>query len=151
MKLCIFVTACICLVLSTFAMPDNPHLETLGFGEYCFYSTNHIESDLITKTTDLGFSYIYHCESVDAVKLRKQLDHIDGESITVKNISVRKILQKTKCRKVSQSKIGNTVTVYGYSPHGKKFIRDGWHKINLQIAKSGETLIVGWPIILGSY
>jgi len=150
-KLCIFVATCACLVFFSIAGAVNPSLENLGSGEYCFYSTEIVSSVYITNTTDLGFSYIYHCNSINAAKVRKLFTQIDGESITLKDKSARTVMQKLGYRFVSQSRISDVVSVYAYSPRGEAYIQSGGQKINLQIAVNGRTTTVGWPVILGSY
>jgi len=150
-KFCIFISGCICLIFYSFATVADPQLEILGHGEYCFYSTDIVTSEYITKTTDLGFSYIYHCDSKNAGKVRKLFDHIDGESITLEGSSVQAVLKKLKGRIVSQSSIGEIQTIYAYILRGNTFIKNGRQKMNLQIANNGTALIAGWPVILGSY
>jgi len=140
-----------CLVFYSIAGTSDPQLENLGHGEYSFYSTEVVSSPYITKTTDLGFSYIYVCDSRDAAKVRPLLTRIDGESITVTNIDKAAVLKKLKYRTVSQSDVCSVAVIYAYSPRGETFIRNGRQKINLQIATNGQTTTVGWPVILGSY
>jgi len=138
-------------VFSGFAGVADPRLEILGDGEYRIYSTEWVENDLITNTTNLGFSYIYHLKSHNAAEVRKLFTKIDGESITLNNISKTTVLKKLGYKIVANSNIDNIKITYAYSPRGKTFIKDGAQKINLQIAKNKDTLIVGWPVILGSY
>ena len=151
MKLCLFVAFAACLVFYSVAGVASPHLETLGHGEYSFYSTDVVASPLITNTTDLGFSYIYNCNSKDAPKVRKLFTRIDGESIELESISADKILRTLNHRAISQTQISDVKIVYAYSPRGSTFIKDGNSKINLQIAVNNQTTTVGWPVILGSY
>jgi hypothetical protein len=147
----LFITIATCLVFFSIAGAVNPQLETLGHGEFRFYSTDAVSSPYITKTVNLGFSYIYYCDSRDATKVRALFTRIDGESITLKGKSARAITQKLGYRVVSESRISNVVSVYAYSPRGQAYLQSGGQKINLQIAVSGQTTTVGWPVILGSY
>jgi len=146
-KLCIFIALCGCLVFYSIAAPVDPALENLGAGEYHIYSTENVSSELVTKTTDLGFSYIYHCESSDAAQLRSLFTHIDGESIVLENKSAAQVLRTLRYKEISRT----DDIVYAYSPRGRTFINAGNKRVNLQIAKSNNTLVVGWPVILGSY
>jgi len=150
-KLCIFIALSACLVFYSIAGTVNPQLETLGRGEYRFYSPEIVSSAYITKITDLGFSYIYHCNSRNAAKVRALFTRIDGESITLNGKSARAVTQKLGYRVVSKSSISNVVSVYAYSPRGQVYIQSGGQKINLQIAVNGQMTTVGWPVILGSY
>jgi len=151
MKFCLFITLCTCLVFHGVAAAENPALEKLGDGEYSFYSTEIVSSSLITKTTDLGFSYIYTCNSKNAAKVRALFTRIDGESITIENTTAKRILQFLKYQKISETKISNVKTIYAYSPRGQVYIQNAGQKINLQIAVNNQTTTVGWPVILGSY
>ena len=148
MKLCLFVAMCACLVFYSFAGVANPNLENLGHGEYSFYSTDVVTSELITRTTDLGFSFIYHCDSRDAAEVRRLFGRIDGESIKLHD----KASATSVLRTLGYTEVSRTGTmVYAYSPRGKSFIRADGQRVNLQVAYSGNTVIVGWPVILGSY
>jgi len=152
-------------VFHSIASPSgNPRLEILGSGEYSFYSTETISSDLIIKTVNLGFSNIYVCNSKDANKVRALFTNIDGESISIANVkNIQAILRKLNydavarfCkagsyRKISQSNIAGHQIIYAYSPRAAAYITDNRQKINLQIAQSSNALIIGWPVILGSF
>ena len=151
MKLPIYLALCVSLIYYTTATVSNPCLETLGEGEYCIYSTQAITSPLVTKRNDLGFSYIYYCDSGDAARLRSLFDSIDGESITLTNTNASSVLAKLHYQEVSQLTLGETQLIYAYSPRGKSFIMDNNTKINLQIVITGGITTVGWPVILGSF
>ena len=151
MKLCIFIAVAACLVFYSIAGASDPQLEKLGQGEYRFYSTDIVSSPYITRTVDLGFSYIYVCDSADATKVRKLFTRIDGESITLANTDKAAVLKRLNYQTVSVSEVSSIAVTYAYSPRGKTFITDNEQKINLQIAVSGRTTTVGWPVILGSY
>ena len=151
MKLCLFIAMCACLVFYGTATVADPQLEKLGVGEYQIYSTQLVDSSLVTRRHDTGFSYIYYCDSRDATSLRKLFTKIDGESITLENGSATSVLKKLNYNPVSQSNLSSMNVVYAYSARAKTFIVNNRQKINLQIAQNGNTLTVGWPVILGSY
>jgi hypothetical protein len=131
------------------------NLETLGDGTFAFYSTDRVESPLVTDTIDLGFAFIYECKSADAAKVRALFNRIDGESIRLENYggNTNRILKSLRARAVTASDFGT----YAYTPKIKAFITmtkssgAGNAHINLQIVQNQDVTIVGWPVILGSY
>lgn len=153
MKLVFFVTLCACLVYYQGAMPYSPPLDGLGEGEYCIYSTERVYSDLITKRVDTGFSYMYFCDSADAGALRAKFSKIDGESIAIPDwaggAGVAEVVGRLRYRVVLCSGLGEVV--YAYSPRDKGYIVFDGKKVNLQVSLRGDTVVVGWPVILGSY
>lgn len=146
-KLILYITACLCLIYTSLTDVQNPRLEILGSGEYCFYSRDQINSSLITKKIDSGIGFIYYCDSSNAGVLRPLFEKIDGESITLKKTSPTKILKLLNYNKVSST----SEVYYGYSNRGKAFIKNGNTKINIQISSRDGITTVGWPVILGSY
>ena len=134
-------------MFSSFVKAPVVHLESLAEGSYSFYSTDKIESVYFTNVIDLGFSYIYECDSCDAGKVRPLFTRIDGESIAVDNIGTSKILRALGGHVVSQSDFG----IYAYSARIASYIIEDNRKINIQIAYSDDRIIIGWPVILGSY
>ena len=148
MKFCVFLSTCICFVIYGVGIPRSTQLETIADGIYSFYSTDRVESPYITNTIDLGFSYIYECQSTDASKVRQLLNRVDGESILfTTDISKRKILDHLGARIVSVSGFG----IYAYTPRTNNYITNNNRKINIQIAQKGNKTVIGSPIILGSY
>jgi len=154
MRLAFFITLCVCLVYYSGAMPYTPPLETLGGGEYCIYSSEFINSPLVTKRINTGFSYIYYCAPSDAAALRKAFSKIDGESVVISGVTpstAAKILSRLKYRIVSVTASDECKIYYAYSPRAKTYITDGGRRINLQVCYRDGSLAVGWPVILGSY
>lgn len=153
MRLCIFITICACLVFAGITNPHNPTLEILGEGEYSIYTTQYITSPLINKTRDLGYAYIYTFPSKNAEVIRPLFSHIDGESLLLTNTQKTTdwVLNKLNYKTVSQTTMNSTTIIYAHSPRAKTFVRDGNKKINMQISRTENTLIIGWPVILGSY
>lgn len=132
---------------SVFA-PSHIELDKIGQGLYSFYSTENVESDYIIRRVDLGYSYIYECESENATFLRKQFTKIDGESLRIEGREpVRPILKKFNARPIADTNYG----IFAYTPRHSKYIYEGGRKINLQIVRNNEYTIIGWPVILGSY
>ena len=121
-------------------------------GEHAFYTTDRIESPLVTRKVDLGFAFIYFTASDNAMELRQKFSRIDGESVTISNTRpIDSILQSIGAREISTSRIHNLHIVYAYSPRVPTFITKNNARINIQIAVRYDRITIGWPIILGSY
>ena len=142
-KFFLYIALCVCFIYASFVNLRDPALEVLGRGEYCIYSRDVVTSPLITKTLNSGIGFIYYCESTDAKQLRKLFTKIDGESLTLEDFSTHLVFKKLNYKKV--------IPGYGYSARGKTFIKNGKSKINLQVVARDNVVIVGWPVILGSY
>jgi hypothetical protein len=124
----------------------------LGAGNYSFYSTETVQSKYFTNVIDLGFSYIYECESTNANRVRPLFKNLDGESIRLNaEESIDAILKKLDAIVVSQSTIGDLKNIYGYTARNAQYITEKHRKINLQIAVNNNAVTIGFPVILGSY
>ena len=160
-KFFLYISLCVSLIYYSFATIENPRLEVLGVGEYCIYSTQEVVSEFITKRIETGIGYIYYCSSDAAEKVRALFNKIDGESIKlyIENhgrqwqSQLDDILQKLDYHyhKISETYDGIIRIYYAYSNRVKDFINIGKDKINLQIAQRGDVIVIGWPVILGSY
>jgi len=142
-KLPLYITLCVVLVYYSFATAANPRLEILGEGEYAIYSREDVQSSLVDRRVSSGVGYIYYTVSKNAEALRAKFSNIDGESIVLAGQSAKEILKKLGYREVSPG--------YGYSPRAKDFIKANGQKINLQIVERNDSVVVGWPVVLGSY
>lgn len=82
--------------------------------------------------------------------LQKHLNDILGVTIFVKDdlSNVLKNLQVKICKSELQN---NNTHIFGFSPLFEKTIFIGGKKCNIHIVVQTEQLIVGYPIILGSY
>lgn len=67
------------------------------------------------------------------------------------DLDVEKIIKRLRVEKVYEQELSGIFVIYGYSPRlGEGVYLDG-KKVNIQIAKRGETVTVGTPLIKGSY
>jgi len=142
-KFPLYLALCISLVYYSLATATNPHLEILGEGEYAIYSREDIASSLITRKVNSGIGFIYYTDSSNASTLREKFDSIDGESIVLSGVTAKEVFKKLGYQEVSPG--------YGYSPRAKSFIKVNGQKISLQVVERGNTTVVGWPVVLGSY
>ena len=108
-------------------------------GEYVVYTNNELKN-----STDLGFCYMSNnmgekCEIV-------------GESMVLKNYEVGKILDDLNAKLIkTESLEDGTNIIYAYSDLIKNQVECGRSKVNIQIAVKENCVIVGWPLILGSF
>jgi len=163
-KFTLYITLCIALIYVSIFNPQNPRLETLATNHsgaiHSFFSRDDISSPLITNRLQTGLGFIYLTSTQNAPLLRNKLSNIDGESISVPlnstNLSKQSILRSMNYQKISQQTIGNIVITNAYSNRAKDFITthdtSGRQiRINLQIAITATHIVVGWPVILGSF
>ena len=120
-----------------------------------FYTTttqNYVPN-FVTQT-DIGIGAILECKSNVAKSLAKQLHNIAGISFCFEGNSndINEFLDNVdavvlKCENVDK----NIKTYLAYSPKFQNNINIDGNTINLQIAKVGNTITIGSPMILGSY
>ena len=82
--------------------------------------------------------------------LQKQLKDILGVTIVV-NDDISNVLKNLQI-KISKSELQNENThIFGFSPLFEKSVFIGGKKCNMHIVIQKEHIIIGYPIILGSY
>ena len=108
-------------------------------GEYVVYTSEDVEGSGV----DLGFCYM----NTEPVK-----NHVVGESVKVRNLEVGKALSTLNARVVNTEYLENDLTViYAYTNLIKEKVEVSGNLVNLQIAMREDYVIIGWPLILGSY
>ena len=153
MRFCIFMAGCISLIFYGIVSPSREfRLENYFTGEFAFHTTDNIQSSLITRTTNLGFAFIHHTHSYDAVYLRPRFSRIDGESITIREqLDAQDILTTLNARRISTSRIGEIYIVHAHTNRIPVFITHDGRRSNIQIAIRDSSTTIGWPAILGSF
>ena len=122
--------------------------------EYSFYTgvlSENINNASIIKN---GNSAIVKCDGVYATSVRKQLDNIYGESMKIKSADatyLQNLLNSFNGKILRQEKLDNIQIFYCYDSSLPRFVMSNNVKTNLQIAVSGNTVTIGYPIILGDY
>lgn len=78
--------------------------------------------------------------------------HIIGESIKVYDLEVGAALKTLDAQivKVENVDVGEVV-IYAYSNKIPRSVKVADNKVNLQIACKDEYVVIGWPLILGSF
>jgi hypothetical protein len=141
MKFFIYASVCLSLIVYAVTVPIKPQLWDYR-GEYCIYSREDVRSPLIHRRVDSGLGYIYYCGNGDAKALREKFGKIDGESIIITDdIKYEQILQKFALQKKSESRDGIYHTIYAQNS------RYG----SVQIVVRKDDIVVGFPVIIGSY
>lgn len=134
------------VVIFLFLMLVNIKSEMTNFtlldyfsGEYEFYTNEQIENGI-----DLGFCVVANNSIHNCSKI--------GEKIILTNYEVGKIIVDLKAEIVKTEILLEGFTViYAYSNLIKKWVEVDFKKVNIQIAVKEENVIVGWPLILGSF
>jgi hypothetical protein len=140
-KFFIYISVCLCLLIYALAAPIRPQLYYYD-GEYCVYSRDDVASPLISRRVGYGSGYIYYCRSENAEELRRKFRRIDGESVVIRDkIKYESILQKFALHKTGESFDGICQTIYAQNE------RYG----TVQIVVRPNDIVVGYPVILGSY
>ena len=125
----------------SFAYQDNKPLFCGVDGTYCFYTNTSVSSDFISVDSSL------------ASTVKKGIKNLQGESVCFKLDKgvIEKILKEYKAKCVVKECGKDFYTEYYYSnkiPYNRLI---GGVKVNLQVAYSQNTAVVGSPIIYGSF
>lgn len=132
----------ICIVLLLAFQFNGFLIVTQKFnGRYSVYKNNEnvqIEYDLTLQ---------------QAIKEKLVSKDVSGESIKFigDDKDIDYILDNLNVQIVEEQDFANIRTIYGYSARLGQGVKVSGNKINIQIAKRGATIIIGTPLILGSY
>ena len=105
--------------------------------EITFYTKNDVENSI-----DVGFCCI-----------STQKDNsVIGESVVLNNYEVGTVISTLKAEVLNSECLDcGTVVIYAFSPLITKKVQVGNCSVNLQIAVRENDVVVGWPLILGSF
>ena len=102
---------------------------------------------------NMGNGYLVQCAVTDVYATLAQCDGVDGISVrypaTEKDFYA--MLNHFDVMEVSRYEDGALVAVCGYSSKILGGVMLDGEKVNVQVAFDGETLTVGYPLILDSY
>ena len=105
-------------------------------GNYSNYSTN------ATIGTNLGFCYIDNKNTSSTI----------GESVVCNNLELSSAIKTLNATILKKEHLScGTVVLYAFSPLINKSVELNNSKVNLQIAIKENEIIIGWPLILGSF
>ncbi len=108
-------------------------------GEYTsFSSKNQGENSL-----NLGFCYMSQIPVPD---------NMVGESMEIENLEVGSALKTLKAKVVKTEYLDNgTTVIYAFTNLIKEKVQVEGKSVNLQVAKKEESVVIGWPLILGDF
>lgn len=99
--------------------------------------------DSTAQSVDLGFAYITDKENCSAKV---------GESMTLNSVEPLLVLQKLSAKIVSTEVLEDgTEVIYAVSNIVPKSVSLNNKKVNLQLANTKDGVVIGWPLIIGSF
>ena len=113
----------------------------------------NVSSNLFGNIIKNGDGYVVSFDYENYEDTLKKVDGIYGESF-IFNSSLKQFENiSNQIKKYSQSRINEVITIYGYVAGEDKFIYIDGQKVNIQLAfnSKNNVLVIGFPIILGSY
>ena len=110
-------------------------------GSYCFYVGSMSSScEIITVSADR------------AASVKPRLREVCGESISTTNADFEKtVVARYNAEKVRHEEANGVSVDYYYSSEIPDYVTIGGTKVNIQIARRGDVLTVGSPMIFGSF
>ena len=121
---------------------------------YTFYTTDSITEIPNATIINNGTASIVSCLNENALDVRKSICNLLGESVSIKNPSPKCIsdVKNFIDKKVKfTEEIDGTKISYAYDSTLQHFIIVDDQKINIQVAQSKDCLVIGYPLILGSF
>lgn len=130
-------------------------VQNIDYAKYYFYTSVKVEQteNLNAEVLDNGIGSIVICSAVDSEKIKQKVENITGESITfyAEPSSVEKSLNLLNADVVTYEEIGNMRLIYAYTNKIGNYVRVNNQKVNLQLVYKSGIMIIGTPLILGSY
>lgn len=112
-------------------------------GEYTIYTEEPINENSV----DVGFCYI---NNMKEKTVKPNL--IVGESIIVKNLEVGSALRVMNAEVVKTEVLkNNSVVIYAYTKLINSQVEVENKSVNLQLVCREGDVVIGWPLILGSF
>ena len=137
-KLMIVIFMCLILVVGKHESTQFTLLDYF-IGDYTAYTSSEVDSDSV----NLGFCYM------NSKPISK---HLVGESIILKDCEAGAVIKTLNANVVKKEWLEDgTVVIYAYSSLIEKQVKVENKNVNLQIAIKENSIIVGWPLILGSF
>lgn len=148
-KFCIFVFLCITVFACSFNNSFFEYLAKLdGNAKISFYCTEKNNGDFLSEVRN-GEGYVYELKGTEAQSAYSDLLGCYGFSVKLDKKLFEEVMQNVKVLKTET--VAGIENFYGIA-NGIMFfdfLED--KKINIQIAKSDDAVVVGCPLILGSY
>ena len=139
MKKIAIVTIVFLVLLSGLKVENKFSLLNYYSGEYIVYTASKTTEDGV----NLGFC---HMES------KPTYEGVMGESMVMYNIEVGAIIKDINARVVKTEYLEDgTTIIYAFTNLINDNVKIDGKVVNFQIAIKDERVVVGWPLILGSY
>lgn len=140
MKKLLIVIVVFFILLSSTSVENSFSLNDYFSGDYTAYSHQKISKESVF----LGSCYM----TANKVDLKK----VVGESVVLKNYEASQILKTLKAKIVSSEFLDTGASViYAYSYLVPRSVKVQNKKVNLQVAIYDDHIVLGWPVILGSF
>lgn len=120
---------------------------------YYFYASN-VSENLNANITNCGNVYIIECDAESASKTKSQISGIQGESIRIKNYSLKtyaEVLQSYSDFIIKTEKVDDIFILLCYDSSLPNFAYLDGQKINTQIAINKNEINIGYPLLLIGY
>ncbi len=149
-KLIIFLFI-ISIVAGSFCFLEKPVqiFDVSGVDEVCFVSGEKCETAF--ETVQCGDKYFNYFSFDEAKKEVSHLKNLDAVQFYADQTELDTILKEIKFVSLLSEQIENIEIVYGFSPLYNKAIYLEGKKVNVQIAKVQDRVILGFPMILTGY
>lgn len=144
----VVIAVCLCFCFKT----DSAGLCSLN-GEYSVYLKNNVVNiPQCFSSISNGQGVIVTGSSTNYNLLNFNKDIVSGESIKLTNYSYKEVCEILKFKELMKYEFSDGLsTFYGQVPFGDKSVFVSGKRINCQIAVCNDYIVVGIPIILGSY
>lgn len=120
-----------------------------GVEEVCLVSTQ--KSEVATESVQCGDKYFNYFSFEDAKREIENLKDVDAVQFYAEEENLEKILKTIKFIELYSEEVEQLEIVYGFSPCYKSAVLLKGKKVNVQIAKIGGRVVLGFPMILTGY
>jgi len=147
-KLLIFLA--ILLLLLAFQLNGFASMTSEFEGDYILYNNTFSNTYFPNQNEEIRLTF---AEPWDAQLKRLSALNVRAETLIFKGgeDDIEALIKKLRVKTLFTQKVGSIDIIYGYSPRLKGGVYLDGQKVNLQIARRGEVITAGTPVILGSY
>ena len=121
---------------------------------HTFYTTQSLQNENFNIVQN-GNGFLIYAKSKDATQILTKLStkNIQGESFCFDGNfgDVKNILKSLNAKVIKKECFNDFLVIYANSPKLGKYVYINLKKVNVQIVIKKEKIIIGTPIILGSY
>lgn len=121
---------------------------------YSFYTTDVALKLSGASVVKNGNASIVSCSAQNAKQVRKNLTNVLGESVQVNSPSqdfLNEVTMFLSNKVLYSENLNGTEILYCYEGSITNFVMIDGQKVNLQVAKTPNYIVIGTPLILGSF